>query len=122
MKKYGFPKRDRLLNRSDFIRLSTNKGAQKSRSISDHYFIIAFLPGQYDHNRFGITVTRRIGNAVVRNRIKRAAREAFRHNRHMIEGNWDLNVIAKKPSADISSGRLQVLLKKLFFKIKERHH
>ncbi|NOY70417.1 MAG: ribonuclease P protein component [Deltaproteobacteria bacterium] len=122
MKKYGFSKANRLLNRADFIQLSKNKGARRSRSVADLYFIIAFLPGQYDHNRLGITVTRRVGNAVVRNRIKRAAREAFRHNRFVIEGNWDLNVIAKKPSADISSGRLQASLKKLFSKIKGGYH
>jgi len=123
MKTYGFAKTDRLLKRSEYMRLSKKRQpgstrTENSRTVFDPYFIVAFLPGLCDRNRFGITVTRRIGNAVVRNRIKRAAREAFRHNNHLIGGNWDINVIAKKPSVEISSGRLQDSLKELFLKIK----
>jgi ribonuclease P protein component len=46
--------------------------------------------------RIGITVTRKIGNAVVRNRIKRQVREFFRVHKQRIETGRDLVVIAQR--------------------------
>lgn len=46
--------------------------------------------------RLGIVVSRRIGNAVVRNRVKRLVREAFRATRELWESDVDLVVIARK--------------------------
>jgi len=49
-----------------------------------------------DASRLGITVTKKTGNAVERNRIKRLIREFFRKNRHLLTHNFDLNIIAKQ--------------------------
>ena len=48
--------------------------------------------------RFGITVTRKIGNAVIRNRVKRMVREGCRHAAHLFPVNFDVVVVAR-PSA-----------------------
>lgn len=45
--------------------------------------------------RLGVTVTRRIANAVGRNRVKRVVREVFRRNRHMFPAGCDVVIIAK---------------------------
>ena len=48
--------------------------------------------------RLGITVTKKVGNAVVRNRIKRLVREWLRLH-GWIPGGWDLVVVAKDSAA-----------------------
>ncbi len=47
----------------------------------------------------GITASRRVGNAVTRNRIKRAVREWYRRSRGMVPPGLDLVVIARRPAA-----------------------
>ena len=59
--------------------------------------IVRYLPNDLGHPRFGLTVSRRVGNAVTRNRVKRYLREAIRKQRKRIPG-LDIVVIAK-PSA-----------------------
>ena len=69
------------------------------------------------NNRIGITVTKKIGNAVERNRIKRIIREYFRHHKKMIQGPKDINIIAKKGLARLSHQMIIEKLDKLFTKI-----
>jgi ribonuclease P protein component len=57
-----------------------------------------FLPTQLP-TRLGITVTRKIGNAVARNRIKRLVREVFRLNRTRLPEGLDLVWVAKQQAA-----------------------
>jgi len=96
----GLKKTDKLLKRSEFVALS-----RKGRSVSDRYFIVAFRPNSLDRPRLGITVTKKTGNAVIRNRIKRVVREFYRLNRQRINGQWDINVIAKKAAVGVPSVR-----------------
>ena len=51
-------------------------------------------------NRLGLTTSRKVGNAVARNRWRRLCREAFRRNKHALDQGFDLVVIvrAKQPA------------------------
>jgi ribonuclease P protein component len=48
--------------------------------------------------RVGFVVTKRIGNAVVRNRIRRQLREVMRYRLEQLAPGWDLVVIARQPA------------------------
>ncbi|HEU0264514.1 MAG TPA: ribonuclease P protein component, partial [Geobacterales bacterium] len=69
----SFRKSVRLRQRADFLRLS----AQGRKLHTAHFLILRGIP-QTDSGRLGITVTRKVGNAVIRNRIKRLLREFYR--------------------------------------------
>jgi ribonuclease P protein component len=57
------------------------------------------VPAEAGPARLGLTVTRRIGNAVVRNRLKRRFREIFRRNRDMFRKNLLIVVNVAPPAA-----------------------
>jgi len=52
--------------------------------------------------RLGITVSRKVGSAVVRNRVKRQVREWFRGRRAALERGLDLVVIGRAPAAQLA--------------------
>jgi ribonuclease P protein component len=58
-----------------------------------------------------------VGKAAKRNRIKRLAREYFRQNRHIFREYWDINIIAKKESVELSNNSTLASLENIFAKI-----
>jgi ribonuclease P protein component len=87
-----------LRNRSEYIRV-----LRTGRRVHTSFFTASFAPAPGNRHRLGITVTKRVGKAVARNRIKRLAREYFRRNRDRIDGLWDINVVAKNGAAKLST-------------------
>lgn len=63
--------------------------------------------------RIGITASRKVGGAVVRNRVKRGVREWFRRNRHELPEDVDVVVIARPPAAALSRPELYGQLSEL---------
>lgn len=112
MSKYSFPKTHRILKRSQFIKLSLT-----GRAVQTRYFIAAILDGESLNNRIGITVSKKVGNAVERNRIKRIVREFYRNKKETIAGNRDINIIARKYISSLSNAQIPDELDKLFKKI-----
>ena len=66
-----------------------------------------------DLSRLGITVSRKVGNAVVRNRFKRRIRAWFRANREELAAPVDLVVIARLPAGKLSFAELDLRLREL---------
>lgn len=64
--------------------------------------------------RLGITVTRRVGNAVTRNRVKRRVRECFRRRRRELGRPFDVVVIARKGAATLEAQQVESELAALF--------
>lgn len=58
-------------------------------------FTLYALPNNAGRPRLGLTVSRRIGGAVERNRVKRVLREVFRRNRCVLAAPLDLVVVAR---------------------------
>ena len=96
MSRFEFTKADRILKRSQFIALRRN-----GRKFDSPHFLAIVQQNHLPHCRLGITVTRKVGKAAQRNSIKRRIREYFRLNRHRINGNWDIHLIAKKGAGEI---------------------
>ena len=109
---YSFTKGDRLLQRSEFQNLS-----RTGKRIQSHYFTAYIRINDLAVCRLGTTVTRKVGNAVTRNRIKRLAREYFRQNRHKLRQHWDINLIAKREIIDIPNKIVFLDLDNVFAKI-----
>lgn len=116
---FGYQKADRLLKRPEFRRLY-----RSGREVANGYFSVRYrtrsLNGAMSSPRLGVTVSKRVGNAVVRNRIKRLVREFFRCNRNLLPHSIDLNVIARRGAANQLHHRLRASLETLFVKIQAR--
>ena len=82
---HSFPKSLRLLRRAEFRRVY-DEGQRRSAALCS----IFYLPNGLPHTRLGITTPTAIGNAVVRNRVRRRLREVFRLYRATIPGGWDI--------------------------------
>ena len=77
MTDYRLPKRLRLLSSKDFERVFAQR-----QSASDRWIILYGAANELGCARIGLTVSRRLGGATVRNRWKRLLREAFRLKQH----------------------------------------
>jgi ribonuclease P protein component len=102
-----FPKQARLRKRPEFLKLS--RWGKKTHSPN---FVIITRPNNQGGTRLGLTVSAKVGNAVVRNRLKRLLRECFRQNRHRITPTKDILIIAKKPAAELSFVEIESEFKK----------
>lgn len=116
MTRFSITKADRIRLRSEFTQL-----AQLGRKKQNRHFIAYVAGGKADHCRLGITVTKKVGHAPARNRIKRLIREYFRLNRHKLVNYWDINVIAKREANVASNRTLFVSLDNLFEHIATLH-
>ena len=70
---------------------------KNGRSWAARELIIRALPNGLDTSRYGLAISRRVGKAVTRNRIKRRLREILRQMK--LPQGWDLVVIARNPAA-----------------------
>jgi ribonuclease P protein component len=91
MGSFSFSKNERLLNRKDFVNL--NRLGKKRHTA---HFVIIFNRNGRTISRLGITVGKKTGNAVTRNRIKRRIREFFRLHKHEIPKGYDIVIVAKR--------------------------
>jgi ribonuclease P protein component len=75
--RFTFPRSHRLIRRRDFDAVYRRKVRVTAGPL-----ILWGAPNDVGHCRLGFAISRRVGRATVRNRIRRLLREAFRHTRH----------------------------------------
>ena len=71
---------------------------QKGTSNANRYLVMYVLKNQHTMNRLGISVSKKVGNSVVRHRVTRLIRESYRLNEMRFKEGLDIVVIAR-PSA-----------------------
>ncbi len=97
----SFPKEDRLLKRSDFKRVQ-----KLGRKITTQSMLVLSLQGKIGRTRLGIVVSKKVGNSVKRNRLKRLIREVFRQNKHLFDQNVDYVIIPKRTTRKLDYAKI----------------
>ena len=110
--RFFFKKTDRILKRAEFLGLSDS-----GRPVRGEFFTAVLAPSRSGKSRLGVTVSRKVGGAVQRNRIKRLARDFFRRNRQLIKGCWDINLIARKGAAEQTNAVIFMALEDIFTRL-----
>ena len=92
MENFSFKKIERLAKRPEFEKVM-DKGKKKRVG---RLCIIFSLPNEVGRKRLGIIASKKVGNAVARNLVKRRIRETFRQVKHRIEPALDIVIISGK--------------------------
>jgi len=101
---------------------------KKGKSVASKYIVVFILKNNVEHNRLGVSCSKKIGNAVLRNRQRRLIKEAFRliakelatkdnkKTKNMLALGFDIVIIPREPileaSFDDIKKSLYILLKK----------
>jgi len=104
-----FPREVRLVRRAEFDAVYR---AGKRRSSS--HFTVFFRANELPKSRFGFSIKKELGGAVVRNRIRRRLREMVRGQRTEIPTGWDIvihpkSAVSKAPYRALAAELLQML-------------
>ena len=83
-----------------FRRLYSTKG------IANSYLVLYARRNRLQRNEIGITVSKKLGGAVVRNRTRRCLREVYRLNEERFTPGWDIVVVARSRAVDADFGKL----------------
>jgi len=68
---------------------------KKGKSISDSNLVMYCVKNGKDYNRIGVSVSKKVGKSVVRNRYKRLIKESFRKNKSIFKQGYDIIFIAR---------------------------
>lgn len=100
--RFTLPRRVRLRRSADFRRVQGSSHKLRQPSL-----LVLWAAGRGEQARVGLTVSRKVGNAVVRNRVKRWLREAVRHERHRLRARVDVVLIAHPDAASAGAAALR---------------
>ncbi|ROR22131.1 ribonuclease P protein component [Mobilisporobacter senegalensis] len=79
-----------IKSNSDFRNVYNN-----GRSYANKYLVMYVQKNGLDRNRLGVSVSKKVGNSVVRHRITRLVRESYRLNENMFNSGLDIVVVAR---------------------------
>lgn len=102
-----------LKKNKDFQHVYKNGTSQANR-----YLVMYVLDNQYGKNRLGISVSKKVGNSVVRHRVTRLIRESYRLNEMTLKDGLDIVVIARPSAKDRSYREIESAL----LHLADRHH
>ena len=68
---------------------------ENGKSYANKYLVMYVLKNDLNRNRIGISVSKKVGNSVIRHRVSRLIRESFRLNKDLFETGYDIVIIAR---------------------------
>ncbi len=95
MKGDSMQRSESLKKNHDFQKVYKNGTSKGNR-----YLVMYVLKNQYMKNRLGISVSKKVGNSVVRHRLTRLIRESYRLNEAEFENGLDIVVVARPQAKD----------------------
>lgn len=110
-----FTKTEHLTKKKEFEKVFNDGKVFKNAKIV--FYVIA---NNYEYSRLGLVVSKKVGNAVQRNRVKRLLRETYRLNKHLLTANVDVIAIPRRPfTTDLKLSDIENEFKKLLNQINE---
>lgn len=100
---FTFPRSLRVRSRADYLKIQ-----RSGQKMGGRYLILLSMDNELAASRFGITVSRKTGNAVTRNRVKRRIRELQRFNRDSVVPGKDIVVIATRKASEATFERMKM--------------
>jgi len=82
----------------------------QSRSRAHPTLLMRFRRNDLGHTRFGLSTGKRLGPAVVRNKVRRRLRTILRRLSPEIEPGWDILLVARAPAATVTQSELDAAL------------
>ncbi|CQR45800.1 Ribonuclease P protein component [Paraliobacillus sp. PM-2] len=90
---------------------------KNGKSFANRQLVIYFLDNpKQPHFRIGLSVSKKIGNAVVRNRVKRYLRQAFLELKEQVDPSFDIVIIARVPTKEMDYHQVKKSLKHVLSK------
>ena len=87
---------------------------KNGHSKANKYLIMYILENNSDYNRLGISVSKKVGNSVVRHRVKRLIKESYRLHEKMFNSGLDIVVIARSEASLVSYKEINSAVRHLF--------
>lgn len=73
---------------------------RKGKSYGNKYLVMYLLPNQTESNRIGISVSKKVGNSIVRHHLTRLIRESYRLHEENFQRGYDIVVVARTAAKD----------------------
>ncbi len=83
---------------------------KKGKSYANKYLVMYILKNNMDKNRLGISVSKKVGNSIVRHRVTRLIRESYRLHENIFNSGLDIVVIARNAASSLSYWEIESAL------------
>ena len=83
---------------------------KNGKSYANKYLIMYILGNNSSVNRYGISVSKKVGNSVVRHRLTRLLRESYRLHEDMFNSGLDMVIVVRKGAADCNYSSIESAL------------
>jgi len=109
LSEFSWPKEKRIRKTRNYQNVQS-----KGKRWRSNDFIVLYIKTNLEQSRVGITVSKKVGNAVRRNRVKRMIREGVRKEYSLLNKSWDLVIIARSTAFFSSTEKIQNQVQSVF--------